>query len=52
MACAIDPLKHNIEVQRRWLERRRIKQCRHFCRADEARHLREPAHHAPRLDVI
>lgn len=26
MAGAVDPLKHNIEVQRRWLERGGIKQ--------------------------
>lgn len=26
MGCAVDPLKHNIEVQRRWLVRRGIKQ--------------------------
>lgn len=34
MACA----KHNIEVQRRWLEGHRIKQLtNHFCRAMDRR---------------
>lgn len=53
MAGAVDTLKHNIEVQRRSLERRRIKQLTQaLLSRDGARHLREPIHHAPCLDVI
>lgn len=53
MACALDPLKHNIEVQRRWLVRHRIKQLMQaLLSRDGPPHLHEPTHHAPSLDVM